>query len=91
MSPKPPTPAKPITVEMIEAMDADQRKTLYKNALARDTDAARAVLEILSQHDLMAKPKAPAKAPATRKPRTSASKPKGAATKPIKAVYGRQS
>lgn len=47
--------AKPITREMIEAMTLDQRKTLKANALSRDTQAAKDLVELLSQDDLMTK------------------------------------
>ena len=80
---------KPITLEMLHAMNPDQRKTLHANALGLDTPAARNVLELLSQDDLMARPKPVKAAPA--KKRTTTAKPKAAAaTKPVKAVYGRQ-
>ncbi len=88
---------KPITLEMLHAMDLDQRKTLHRNASGLDTPAARAVLELLGQDDLMGKPKAPPKAAAARKPaapRTTPAKPRAAkaaaAPKPKAAVYGRQ-
>ena len=40
---------KPITLEMIEAMSADQRKTLHENAMKRDTVASREVLDLLAK------------------------------------------
>ena len=89
--------AKPITAEMLHAMSLEQRKTLQKNALTLGTPAAQAVLELLSQDDLLGRPKAivvpraPKKA-ATGAPKTP--KPKvakaAAAPKSIKAVHGRQ-
>lgn len=86
---------KPITLEMLHAMDMDQRKTLHRNASGLDTPAARAVLELLGQDELMGKPKAPPKAATTRKtpakPRATPAKPRAAAAaKPKSAVYGRQ-
>ena len=88
---------KPITLEMLHAMDLDQRKTLHRNASGLDTPAARAVLELLGQDDLMGKPKAPpkAKAASPRKTpaRTTPAKPrapKATTVKPKAAVYGRQ-
>ena len=48
--------AKPITLEMVEAMSLDQRKTLQANASKRDTQAAKDILELLSQGDLMSRP-----------------------------------
>ncbi len=85
---------KPITLEMLHEMTPDQRKTLHRNASGLDTDAAREVLVLLSQDDLMARPKAPAKktaAPKKAAAKKTAAKPKKvAAAKPIKAVYGRQ-
>ena len=50
--------AKPITAEMLHAMSLEQRKTLQKNALSLGTPAAQAVLELLSQDDLLGRPKA---------------------------------
>lgn len=85
---------KPITLEMLHAMDLDQRKTLHRNASGLDTPAARAVLELLGQDDLMGKPKAPPKAPSARKTPARATKPRvakaPAAPKAKSAVYGRQ-
>ena len=95
---------KPITLEMLHAMDLDQRKTLHRNASGLDTPAARAVLELLGQDELMGKPKAPpksaSKAASPRKTpaRTTPAKPRAAKTtatkptapKPKAAVYGRQ-
>lgn len=85
---------KPITLEMLHAMDLDQRKTLHRNASGLDTPAARAVLELLGQDDLMGKPKAPPKAPSARKTPARATKPRAAkapaAPKAKSAVYGRQ-
>lgn len=89
---------KPITLEMLHAMDPEQRKNLHRNASGLDTPAARAVLELLGQDDLMGKPKAPPKAPSARKapakPRATPAKPRAAkapaAAKPKAAVYGRQ-
>ena len=89
---------KPITLEMLHAMDPEQRKTLHRNASGLDTPAARAVLELLGQDDLMGKPKAPPKAASARKapakPRATPAKPRAAkpaaAPKPKAAVYGRQ-
>ena len=89
---------KPITLEMLHAMDLDQRKTLHRNASGLDTPAARAVLELLGQDDLMGKPKAPPKAAKPASPRKTAAratpaKPratKAATAKPKAAVYGRQ-
>lgn len=85
---------KPITLEMLHAMDPEQRKNLHRNASGLDTPAARAVLELLSQDDLMGKPKAPPKAAAPRKTkaRTTPAKPRAAkaAAEPKAAVYGRQ-
>ena len=48
--------AKPITLEMVEAMSLDQRKTLHANASKRDTQAAKDILELLAQDDLMSRP-----------------------------------
>lgn len=48
--------AKPITVEMIEAMTLDQRKTLHANAKNRDTPAAKDLIALLSEGDLMTRP-----------------------------------
>ena len=85
---------KPITLEMLHAMDPDQRKTLHRNASGLDTPAARAVLELLGQDDLMGKPKAPPKAASARKAPARTSKPRAAkpaaAPKAKAAVYGRQ-
>ena len=68
--------AKPITREMIEGMTLDQRKTLKANAQNRDTQAAKDVLTLLSEDDLMTKGGAePAAAPKPRKTRAVA-KPK---------------
>lgn len=88
---------KPITVEMLTEMTPDQRKTLLKNAMARDTPAARDVIELLSQDGMIDKPK-PKAAPKTastrttttaRKPRAAAA-PKKTARKPVAAQFGRQ-
>lgn len=92
---------KPITLEMLHAMELDQRKTLFRNASGIDTPAARAVLELLEQDDLMGKPKAPPKAAAPRKPRATPAKPRATKATSTKtaapkaamkkaAVYGRQ-
>ena len=86
---------KPITVEMLEAMSLDQRKTLHRNALGLDTPAARDVIELLSHGDLLGAPKstarkAPAKPAAARKTRAAAKPKAKAAPKPVQAVYGRQ-
>ena len=81
---------KTITSEMVHAMSLDQRKTLYQNALGRDTPAAHAVLEILSQDDMMSRPK-PAAAPGKSGKVAAPRKAKAAQDrKPIKAVHGRQ-
>ncbi len=63
---------KPITFEMIEAMSADQRKTLHENASKRDTVASREVLDLLAKvtpksAPAAAKAKAPAKKTAAKK------------------------
>ena len=79
---------KPITTEMLYAMTPAQRDTLQKNALGRDTPAAHAVLELLSQGDLMRRSKPTS--PVARKaagPRRSANVSSG---KPVKAIHGRQ-
>ena len=88
--------AKPITVEMLQAMSLEQRKTLQKNAISLGTPAAKAVLELLSQDDLLGRPK-PIVVPRAKRPTTSATKPTKAKTsratlaaKSIKAVHGRQ-
>lgn len=88
---------KPITLEMLHAMDLEQRKNLHRNASGLDTPAARAVLELLGQDDLMGKPKAPPKAAAPRKAGTARKTPAKprvakapAAPKAKSAVYGRQ-
>ncbi len=59
--------AKQITREMIEGMTLDQRKTLKANAQKRDTQAAKDVLVLLSQDDLMTK--SAAETTAAQKPR----------------------
>jgi hypothetical protein len=78
---------KPITIEMLEAMSTDQRKTLYRNAVALDTDAAKDVIELLSQNDLMAKPAAVGVA---AKKKAKATPAKAAAKKSVTAKHGRQ-
>ena len=79
---------KPITSEMLHAMTPAQRETLQKNALGRDTPAAHASLELLSQDDLMGRPKPIA---STARKGTGPRKPASvAARKPVKAVHGRQ-
>ncbi len=83
---------KPITVEMLHAMSLDQRKNLHRNALSLDTPAAHEILELLSQDDLMGKPKAAAK-PATARKKSAAAPKKAkvaAEAKPTKAVHGRR-
>ena len=45
--------AKPITREMLEGMSLDQRKTLLKNAQQRDTAAAKEVIAMLEEGDLL--------------------------------------
>ena len=89
--------AKPITAEMLHAMSLEQRKTLHKNALSLGTPAAQAVIELLSQDELLGKPKAIVVPKGTKKVATGApkvTKPKvpkaAAAPKSIKAVHGRQ-
>ncbi len=79
---------KPITIEMLEAMNTDQRKTLYRNAVALDTPAAKEVIELLSQNDLMAKTPASAGSPAKKK--TKATPKKAVAKKSVTAKHGRQ-
>ena len=85
---------KPITIEMLEAMNTDQRKTLYRNAVALDTPAAKQVIELLSQNDLMAKPPAAAGSPAKKRakatPKNAAAPKKAAAKKSVTAKHGRQ-
>ena len=83
---------KPITVEMLQAMSLDQRKILQRNALGLGTPAAQAVLLLLSQGDLMERPK-PAASAATTRRKAAPKKAKSTAeveTKPVKAVYGRR-
>ena len=65
---------KPITAEMLHAMSLDQRKNLHRNALSLDTPAAHEILEMLSQDDLMGKPKVAAK-PASARKKTVAAAP----------------
>ena len=48
--------AKPITLEMVEAMSLDQRKTLHANALKHDSQAAKDVIALLTSDDLMSRP-----------------------------------
>ena len=86
---------KPITLEMLHAMTPDQRKTLHRNASSRDTPAAHEILQLLSQDDLMARPKPVAAAPRKTAPRKTASAKTASAKtadarKPVKAVHGRQ-
>lgn len=85
---------KPITLEMLHAMDLDQRKTLHRNASGLDTPAARAVLELLGQDDLMGKPKTSPKTASARKTPARTSKPRAAkpavAPKAKAAIHGRQ-
>lgn len=83
---------KPITVEMLTEMTPDQRKTLLKNAMARDTPAARDVIELLSQDGMIDRPKpkaTPRTATKARKPRATAA-PKKTIKKPVAAQFGRQ-
>ena len=89
--------AKPITSEMLHAMSLEQRKTLQKNALGLGTPAAQAVLELLSQDDLLGIPNAIVVQRGTKRATTGAAKtpkPKAVkaapAPKSIKAVHGRQ-
>lgn len=79
---------KPITIEMLEAMSTDQRKTLYRNAIALDTPAAKEVIELLSTNDLMAKTPTSAGSPAVKK--TKAAPKKAVAKKNVTAKHGRQ-
>ena len=87
---------KPITLEMLQAMSPDQLKTLHANAMGLDTPAARDVLLLLTNEDLVGRPKPPAvkKAPSARR-KVNGSKPpanvKVAAVKPVQAKHGRQS
>lgn len=84
---------KPITIEMLEAMNTDQRKTLYRNAVALDTPAAKQVIELLSQNDLMAKPPSTPGSPAKKRvkaaPKNAAPK-KAVVKKSVTAKHGRQ-
>ena len=83
---------KAITLDMLHAMSADQRKTLHANATLMDTPASRAVLELLSQDSLMPALKV-AKAPAKHKtaPRKATLAAKvPAAPKPKTVSFGRQ-
>jgi hypothetical protein len=51
---------------MIEAMSADQRKTLHENAMKRDTVASRDVLDLLAKIAPKSPPAAAKKAPAKK-------------------------
>ena len=77
---------KPITVEMLQAMSPDERKTLHRNASARDTQAARDIIELLSHEDVAGPPKVKA----TPAPRKKAAPKSAAAPKPRTASFGRQ-
>ena len=79
---------KPITSEMLHAMTPAQRDTLQKNALGRDTPAAHAILELLSQGDLMSRPKSTS--PVGHKRAGTRTPAKVSSPKPFKAVHGRQ-
>ena len=59
--------AKPITREMLEAMSLDQRKTLLKNAQQRDTTAAKDVIAMLEDGDLLTRAPPVVEAPAAAK------------------------
>ena len=59
--------AKPITREMLEGMSLDQRKTLLKNAQQRDTAAAREVIAMLEEGDLLTRAPPVVEAPAAVK------------------------
>ena len=59
--------AKPITREMLEGMSLDQRKTLLKNAQQRDTAAAKDVIAMLEEGDLLTRAPHVAEAPAVAK------------------------
>ena len=52
---------KPITIEMIDAMSPEERKNLNENAMTRETPAAKAILELLSQSSAKASPSAAVK------------------------------
>ncbi len=87
---------KPITAEMLHAMSLDQRKTLHRNAMALDTPAAREVLELLAQDDLMGRRKPPVSPAAAKKAGAASARKRvkseadQAKPKPIKVVFGRQ-
>ena len=59
--------AKPITREMLEGMSLDQRKTLLKNAQQRDTAAAKDVIAMLEDGDLLTRAPAVVEAPVAAK------------------------
>ncbi len=59
--------AKPITREMLEGMSLDQRKTLLKNAQQRDTAAAKDVIAMLEDGDLLTRAPAAVEAPVAAK------------------------
>ncbi len=59
--------AKPITREMLESMSLDQRKTLLKNAQQRDTAAAKDVIAMLEEGDLLTRAPAAIEAPVVAK------------------------
>ena len=59
--------AKPITREMLEGMSLDQRKTLLKNAQQRDTVAAKDIIAMLEEGDLLTRAPPVVEAPAVAK------------------------
>ena len=59
--------AKPITREMLEGMSLDQRKTLLKNAQQRDTAAAKDVIAMLEDGDLLTRAPPVVEAPVAAK------------------------
>lgn len=82
--------AKQITLEMLEAMSPDQRKTLHQNALNLDTPAAKEVIDMLVKGDLVRRPAASVASAKPKKVKAAAA-PKAKAKKAAPAKHGRQS